>query len=142
MRKVVINKCFGGFEMSLLGRKRYLELIGKEAFFYTTEWVLGMEGGALYKRVELEGSENRWFVHVSTEDLGESAREIPSRSYWSAQGLDRDDPKLVQVVEELGSKVNSNYSDLKVVEIPKDVSWHVEEYDGLEHIAEDHRTWG
>jgi hypothetical protein len=28
-----------------------------------------------------------------------------------------------------------------VVEIPDDVNWQVEEYDGMEHIAEKHRTW-
>jgi len=27
------------------------------------------------------------------------------------------------------------------VEVPDDVDWYVEEYDGLEHIAERHRTW-
>jgi len=27
------------------------------------------------------------------------------------------------------------------VEIPDDVKWHIHEYDGLEHVAEDHRTW-
>lgn len=30
---------------------------------------------------------------------------------------------------------------LAIVEIPDDVKWHVDEYDGNEHIAEDHRTW-
>ena len=33
------------------------------------------------------------------------------------------------------------YSDLKVVEIPDDINWYIEEYDGLEHVAERHRTW-
>jgi hypothetical protein len=27
------------------------------------------------------------------------------------------------------------------VEIPGDVSWHIGEYDGVEWVAEDHRTW-
>jgi hypothetical protein len=25
--------------------------------------------------------------------------------------------------------------------VPADAKWHVHEYDGLEHVAEDHRTW-
>ena len=54
---------------------------------------------------------------------------------------DRADPDLVAVVEELGEKAWGNFSELKVVEIPDDVNWHIAEYDGLEHIAEDHRTW-
>lgn len=30
---------------------------------------------------------------------------------------------------------------LKVVSIPADVEWQIEEYDGAEWIAEKHRTW-
>lgn len=57
------------------------------------------------------------------------------------RNLDRDDPYLVKVVKELGMAANGGYSNLKIVEIPGDVSWHISEYDGNEHIAEDHRTW-
>jgi len=49
---------------------------------------------------------------------------------------------LVQVVEELGDIASDGYSELSVVEIPDDVEWYIEEYDGMEHIAEQHRTWG
>ena len=55
--------------------------------------------------------------------------------------IDRADPALVQVVEELGKKSNDIYSELCIVEIPEDVSWYIEEYDGKEHVAERHRTW-
>jgi hypothetical protein len=30
---------------------------------------------------------------------------------------------------------------LRIVEIPDGVEWHISEYDGIEHIAENHRTW-
>ena len=53
----------------------------------------------------------------------------------------RDDPALVQVVEELGEKSSDRCADLRVVEIPEGVSWLIGEYDGLEHVAERHRTW-
>ena len=55
--------------------------------------------------------------------------------------LSRDDPHLVQVVLELGELANTPYSSLKVVEIPDGVEWTVHEYDGLEWVAEAHRTW-
>ena len=55
--------------------------------------------------------------------------------------IERTDPHLVAVVEELGPIANGSFSSLKVVEIPDDVKWHISEYDGLEHIAEEHRTW-
>lgn len=58
--------------------------------------------------------------------------------YWE---IPRDDATLVQIVEQLGPEAEGMYSELKVVEIPLGVEWHVHEYDGLEHVAENHRTW-
>jgi len=55
--------------------------------------------------------------------------------------LKRDDPVLVRVVEQLGNKANGMYASLKIVEIPEDVEWIIVEYDGVEHVAEKHRTW-
>jgi hypothetical protein len=37
--------------------------------------------------------------------------------------------------------MNGDFAELKVVEIPDDVQWQIEEYDGKEWIAEKHRTW-
>ena len=55
--------------------------------------------------------------------------------------LDRTDPLLVQVVEEMGAAANSFYADLEVVEVPDDVTnWRIDEYDGNEWVAEG-RTW-
>jgi len=42
----------------------------------------------------------------------------------------------------MGDKAKGDHAELKVVEIPDDVNYIVEEYDGLEQIAEQHRTWG
>lgn len=62
-------------------------------------------------------------------------------SLFHVTELYREDPHLVYVVEQLGNSVNSKYSTLKVVEIPDDVDWEIDEYDGKEWIAEKHRTW-
>ena len=37
--------------------------------------------------------------------------------------------------------MNDGYSELKVVEIPDDVEYDIQEYDGNEWVAEKHRTW-
>ena len=55
--------------------------------------------------------------------------------------LARDDPYLVQVVRELGIGANGAHANLKIVEIPGNIEWHIQEYDGNEWVAEDHRTW-
>lgn len=53
----------------------------------------------------------------------------------------RDDPYLVKIVKDLGMGANGSCANLKVVEIPGDVDWQIEEHVGAEWIAEKHRTW-
>jgi hypothetical protein len=55
--------------------------------------------------------------------------------------IKRNDPILVEIVEQLGEAAGGFFSALKVVEIPDDVEWGIEKYDGNEWIAEKHRTW-
>jgi hypothetical protein len=56
--------------------------------------------------------------------------------------LERDNPYLVQAVEELGTKANGRYAELAVVGVPNDVKWYISDYDGIETIHEEHETWG
>lgn len=56
--------------------------------------------------------------------------------------LARDDKDLISVIENLKEKSNSYYSHIKIVEIPDDVDWEIEESeDGSEYISEKHRIW-
>ena len=61
--------------------------------------------------------------------------------HWYDKDIARDDPVLVGLVHELGREVNNEYARLKVVRIPADVAWQIEDYDGKEWISEQHRTW-
>jgi hypothetical protein len=56
--------------------------------------------------------------------------------------IKRNDPILVEIVEQLGEAADGDFAELKIIEIPDDVQWQIEEYDGAEWIAEKHRTWG
>lgn len=55
--------------------------------------------------------------------------------------IQRNDPILVEAVENLGEDADGGFAKLKIVEIPDDVKWHIDEYDGMEWVAEDHRKW-
>ena len=48
--------------------------------------------------------------------------------------IERDDPILVQVVEELGSNSFDLGTKLKVVEVPAGQLYRIDEYDGFESI--------
>ena len=60
---------------------------------------------------------------------------------YGAWGVSRSDPRLVQVVEEMGEAADGGSARLRITEVPADAKWHIAEYDGREHVAEDHRTW-
>lgn len=113
--KVVINSDYGGFSLSDNAVRRLFEL---------KNW----------KCVE---EKTKYDMTLFYKD------NISEDSYFDEHMLERDDPDLVKVVEELGDKANGNFSCLKIVEIPDDLShrWHICDYDGREHVAEDHRTW-
>ena len=55
--------------------------------------------------------------------------------------IPRDDPVLIEIIEHLGQAANGDFAELKIVEIPDGIVWHISEYDGVEHVAEYHRTW-
>lgn len=140
--KVVINKCYGGFGLSHDAVMRYGELKGIKLYpekhpeypSLTTYWTVPPDS-------RLAPLSNAAFYAAKLEDSIEYNRKYAAQTLYD-RAIPRDDPALVQVVEELGKKAGGDYSDLRVVEIPDDVSWEIDEYDGMEHVAESHRTWG
>jgi hypothetical protein len=64
---------------------------------------------------------------------------------WDGYGFrfsnDRTNDALIRCVEELGDKASGIHSKLKVITIPDDIEWFIDEYDGLESVHEDHRVW-
>jgi hypothetical protein len=117
--KVVINSCHGGFGLSGEAFEKLLERKG--IAFDKVEVGRNAFGASYYKAGQPHTDEN----YISEYDLLE----------------DRADEDLIAVVEEMGTAAEGRFSELKVIEIPDDVEWCVEEYDGLEWIAEVHRTW-
>jgi hypothetical protein len=116
VRRIVINRQHGGFSLSWDAQIAYLD-----------------RSGMVY---ELENRESR----DDTQRYGQRIK-LASGDYWSDYEIARDDPVLVDVVREMGEDANGNYADLKVIKIPGNVEWMIDEYDGLEWVAEKHRTW-
>lgn len=77
--------------------------------------------------------------NAAIEEYAKRSGKLKSEFY--DRKIDRDDIDLVAIVEEMGGAANGPCADLAIIEVPDGVEWHVEEYDGNEHIAENHRTW-
>ena len=94
MKRIAINRCFGGFGLSKKANELYKAMSGmdKDDVFYDKD-------------------------------------------------VERDDPILIKVIDELGEEANGDCAVLHIVSIPDDVKWEIEEYDGVEWVSEVHRTW-
>ncbi len=71
------------------------------------------------------------------EELGYT----PPRPTTQCREIPRDHPALLQAFREMGDALAGAFADLCLVTIPDDINWQIEEYDGKEWIAEEHRTW-
>lgn len=139
--KVVINRRYGGFGLSHEAALRYFEIKGITVYpeqgnaiwKFWTYWIVKPED-------RIESKEGEAFYKMSIKDR-QAYNKAHSEQTVYLRDVARHDPALVQVVEEMGSKADGDHAELKVVEIPDDVEYTIEEYDGLEHIAEVHRTW-
>lgn len=109
--KIVINSDYGGFSLS--------------------DWAI--ETYADRKGIKLKKEKTTFDITLYTN--------IDTNEPVESRDIERNDPVLIKVVEDLGSKSFGFAANLKIVEIPDDVDWEVVQYDGLEHIAEKHRTW-
>lgn len=112
--KIVVNRCYGGFCLSHVAMLRYFEL--KEITVYPKPF-----------------SQYSW-MYFTTEDEDYD-------HYIDCSNIERTDPILIQVVEELGQEANGDGAELEVVTIPDDVAYYITDYDGREKIVENSRTW-
>lgn len=128
--KLVINTCYGGFGLSLKGQKRYLELKGKQAYFYKQK-----SNYTQYEFERIDSIENidNLFIYCTTHDQGKIINDWPEDTFH-ARNIERNDPDLVQVVEELGPEASGMCNKLTIVEIESGRWYKIDEYDGLEHI--------
>jgi hypothetical protein len=82
---------------------------------------------AIHRYVELKGNGAKLVE-------GTSVWELPDGEWFEHREIDRQDPVLVQVVEELGEDANGRCAQLAIYELPAGTLYRIEEYDGMEHI--------
>ena len=68
--------------------------------------------------------------------------EITGAMGFSVYGIERTDPALVQVVEELGEAANGMSAALRIAELPAGTLYRIDEYDGSETVmTQDDYNW-
>ena len=118
MTKIVYNGCYGGFSLSDAAVRRYLELTGVP---FTEE--------------ESEYSFRNARYRIGTSVMGEG-------EYFYDWNIERTDPVLAQVVEELGKAASGEYADLCIIDLKPGTKYRITEYDGSEWIeTEDDIEW-
>jgi hypothetical protein len=116
--KIVINSDYGGFSLS-----------NEAIMMYSDVKKLNL------KMVEDDAYSALGITHFYIDGI------ISDEHYFTDYSIPRNDKELVAIVEALKERADGKYAKLKIVEIPDDVNWYIEEYDGNEWVAERHRTW-
>lgn len=136
--KIVINKCFGGFGLSHEAIMLYAKLSKFKLYPFVAK--MTNNGNMDYKHFESYHGQDCIVCHYSKKPLKKDGTYIED-SYFSNNDIERNDPILIKVVKKLGEKANTPCSKLDIVEIPDDVEWEIDDYDGQESVHEKHRSW-
>ncbi len=149
--KIVINRCWGGFGLSHEAVMRYAEIKGMALYpwidaickkVYKEKATFDNPSVLIHYTTVSEGKYQEITAKEQGKPIGSGRFDKSNSVYFSARDIERTDPILIQVVNELSDKANGCHAELEIIEIPDDVVWEIDEYDGIEHIAEKHKTWG
>jgi hypothetical protein len=122
--KIAINRCYGGFSLN----NKVAKLLREKGVKVTFDGEYFSDGSGPKK--SFVGEESHYFDNENFN--------IESKNYnaWRA------DKRLIESIEEVGcDKSGTRLSEIDIVEIPDDVKWVISEYDGIEAVEEEHRSW-
>jgi len=135
MTKIVYNACYGGFSLSHEAIMRYAEIKGitlytNKKYGFTNYYLCPPEE---YDRINAE-------EQAKPASPGRFIRS--NEMYFSDRNVERNDPVLVQVVEELGDAANGRCAKLRIAEVPAGTMYRIDEYDGFESVeTKDSYDW-
>lgn len=125
-RKVVINTCYGGFGISSKAIIRYYEIKEPQTklYFYKEEY--DPDGELVQTPITDPNSLDKSFRWISIY------RDVDRKERVGSFDFSREDPILIQVIEELGEESWGQYAKLSIVEVTG--PYRICEYDGTEWI--------
>ena len=126
-KKIVINTSYGGFCLSEEVKRRFKE------------------------KEEYNNNKNPYTTGKTATTDGSSSSRPDHRHRCIFRDINtcvaRDNPLLIEIIESVGldCAAGDQSVELKIIEIPDDVAedgkWMLMEHDGVEWVAEKHRTW-
>lgn len=149
--KVAINKCFGGFGLSPEATLKLYERGVTEIATPVDEYwppEKRAEEDAKYATLGYSSAIAKWRAYFAGDREGRqpllTVFSPDEKLVLYAGRCDelRAHPELIRIIEEMGDAANGSCAELAIVEIPDGTDYEISEYDGREHIAETHRTWG
>lgn len=110
--KIIINQSFGSFGFSYGALKKWLSRQEPGLYYLST-----MPGYLVSNIYEYD-----------------THKEVHHKSL-------RTDPYMIELVEEDPYNASGPFAKLKVIEIPDDIEYYVQDNGGLEIVQEAHRSW-
>jgi hypothetical protein len=102
MRKIVVNKCYGGFGLSHGAEMEYAKRKGIKLYPFVEK--RDKNGNLDFKQFEPYRGEKAFLIHYATKPLNKNGT-YDEKSYYSAiREHQRDDPILVKLIEEMKEK--------------------------------------
>ena len=95
--------------------------------------------GLSNEALELWAKKKNMVLTKKTTEYGDYDYYVDGDKIISGHDIDRDDPTIIEVFEELGSeRTSGDHGELSLVELPDGCEYNITEYDGWESIA---NTW-
>ena len=137
MRKILLNKCYGGFGVSRKAYELYAKKKGLDLFIYKLEIE---DNNLIYKKTNNDSS---LYTTYTNKDLGDVVADITKEDMLYLDDSYREDETLIEVVEELGAEANSKFSSLVIVKVPENVAkdYVIDDYDGIETLHKRVKIW-
>lgn len=130
--KILINKCFGGYGLSEEAMMAYAKRKGFPLYADKVSRLF-----VNYSLVPIDEFKKLYAECKRTKDY-----EKVNKVQFSYSKIERTDPDLIAVVEEIGCEsASAPLAELSIVEIPDGISYEIEDYDGMETVSETHRSW-
>lgn len=138
--KVAINCCYGGFSVS----RDAIDWLREMGFQPALDESLPRAKKTVYDDGEMNDGklESEWYDNTSPSEVDEYLETYEWNSYLHYNDpVVRSAPLLIQCIELMGERANGEHAEIAIVEIPDDVNFEIDEYDGMESIHEAHRSW-